>query len=66
LVWSFENTSSGGWVMAIFLMFRELTGLVVMFVVPKAIPHFGHAPLVHNHTVMRYLRLVSTKMYIST
>jgi hypothetical protein len=66
LVWSFENTSRGGWVRAIFLMFRGLAGLVVMFVVPKAIPHFGRAPLVHNHTVMRYLRLVSTKMYITT
>jgi hypothetical protein len=37
----------------------------VVFVVPKAIPHFGRAPLVHNHTVMRYLRLVSTTMYIT-
>jgi hypothetical protein len=65
LVWSFENTSSGGWVRVIFLMFRGLTGFVAMFVEPKAIPHFIHTPLVHNHTEMRYLRLISTEMYVT-
>ena len=50
----------------IFLMFRGLTGLVLVFVVPKAIPHFLILLLVHNQTEMYYLRLVSTKMYMTT
>jgi hypothetical protein len=65
LVWSFENTSRGGWVRLIFLMFRGLAGFVAMFVGPNAIPHFINTPLVHNHTIMCYLRLISTKMYVT-
>ena len=56
----------GGWVRVIFWMFRGLTGLVVVFVVPKAIPHFLILRLVHNKTEMYYLRLVSTKIYMVT
>ncbi len=52
-----------------FLNFSGSTSLVAVVVIgvcePKAIPHFQCAPMVHIHTSMRYLRLVSTKMYMS-
>lgn len=45
----------------IFLMFRGLGGLVVAVVfMPKAIPHLSCFLIVQKHTVMHYLRLVST------
>jgi hypothetical protein len=52
----------------IFLIFRELTGFVVFFVVgvcvPKVIPHFCSCFLmVQKHTPMYYLRLTCTETY---
>ncbi len=55
----------GVWVRVIFWMFRGFSGLVWVFLVPNTIPHYYHAPLVHNHTVMHYLRLICTKTYIN-
>ena len=46
--WSFENISRGCCVRVVFLIFRGLTGWVVVVIVgvcvPKAIPRFVHAP----------------------
>ena len=67
--WSFENISRGGCVRVVFLIFRRLAGLVVVMIVgvcvPKAIPHLFVLLMVRKHTPMYYLRLISTKMYVS-
>ncbi len=54
--------------MVSFLNLSGSTSLVadVVFGVcePKAIPHFQCTPMVHIHTSMHYLRLISTKVYM--
>jgi hypothetical protein len=48
-------------------MFRGLGALVVAVVfVPKAIPHLSCFLIVQKHTVMFYLRLTCTKVYLVT
>ena len=64
--WSFENISRGCWFRVICLIFRGLTGLVVVGCVPKAIPHLSCFLIVQKHTAMFYLRLTSTQVYTVT
>jgi hypothetical protein len=42
--WSFENISSGCWLILIFFIFRALADLVIVVCVPNAIPHFVLLP----------------------
>ncbi len=66
--WIWVKISVGGLFRLIFMIFGVLAvdGWVGIFwVLPKMIPHL-YFPLVCKHTTVHYLRLTSTKTYITT